>query len=1295
MKKIGILILNLLLIFVLGITIDLDVQASDTLVPLVIDGKNVYHYETSDNVMIPAIYTEKDTEFRGVWVATVWNIDLPQHTSETQYKSEFTNLIDELIANNMNVMVFQVRSQNDAFFDSDYAPWSRWVTGTEGVDPGWDLMTWMINECHANGIEFHAWLNPYRVANKVGDPSTYLNTLHDENWAKQNPDKVILGNSYEQNGLTITPIILNPGEPAVKQYIRDVITEIFTDYDVDGIHFDDYFYPSSGTSSDTETYNTYKETDQLLADWRRENVNDVIRGVKEDVDAYNLATGESVKFGVSPSGVWASDQQIQGGSNTHPAAHDSYFTQYADTKKWVEEEWLHYISPQIYRDFNHLLIPYADIVDWWASVARGTTVDLIIGHSLYMTFFDDDEVSTQFLYNQQHPEIKGSLMYSAKWMIYDRFQNAVTARWTTTPSAVWETSTVSGPDVAIAGTLLENVYITDVVVTLTADEDILYSLDDGDWTAYTVPIIITGAGAHKIYMKTVDGLGEESLLSSRNIPIQYRNPDVPTISLTGDQMGDNYLVGSTISVESDGTDIYVAINHGSAGDFELYTGPITLDDDGLYYIRAKTIDSSGTSSEEVILTVTTQNLCYLAPTISVTGSGSDPFFQEATITLTGETDLEYKINDGSWTTYLSPLIIDTDGEYTITYRNDDECLIEYTKEIVIDQTSPSDAVITIDGTYDGEKYYTTATKVTFSTSEEDTEIKYRLHNGRSWTVWMNYTEPIDLLYSANYTFEYQVVDLALNASEVLTQRVRLMIPPSETNPYVIRDGLAVTYYNSNVLIELPTEYTEKIEEIRGIWVATVGNIDVPLYENEEQYKYELLKMLDVIEANNFNVIFFQVRPMNDAFYDSDYAPWSRFITGVEGQDPGWDILAFMIEEAHKRGIELHAWLNPYRVSTGTESKEAQLAALDENNFARQNPDLVMVDGAGKLILNPGSRQVQVYIRNVIQELMSNYDIDGIHFDDYFYSYNGTSESEDSELYNRLKEIDQSIDDWRRENINTVIREIFEVVEEYNTNYGKTVKFGISPFGIWLSGGVAGSNTATYALQSYKDQYADTKRWVEEGWVHYILPQVYWEFDHSAAPFADLVDWWATLCEKNDVDLIIGHGFYRYDDDSWDNTNELPEQLRYISQYDIIIGSTFFTYNTLLSIDKEVVEFLDRLNNYYWTEYATFPWESTVEKAEDLVCGIGEHEVDGVCVLICPVGEEYVDGDCQSVCGIDQTYTDGECVYDACPDGYERIDSTCELIPEEPKGCALFNITSFMIMGFISLAGFYLSRKWFI
>jgi uncharacterized lipoprotein YddW (UPF0748 family) len=1333
------------------------VRGYESLVTLERNGSNVYHYMSSEKVLIPDTYTEKDTEFRGVWVATVYNLNMPTHTSETQYKAAFQNLISELLESNMNAMLFQVRPTNDAFYESDYAPWSKYLTGSEGVDPGWDVLAWMIEECHANGIEFHAWMNPYRVYNAAVTQDVYIPTLSADNFAKQRPDLVITGNLDSHNRY---PIILNPGEPEVKTYIRNVVTEIITKYDVDGVHFDDYFYPYSGLNSDLATYEAYKLPDQSIEDWRRENVNDVVRGIKEDIDAYNETSGESVKFGISPSGLWGSGiegypKTLEGGSNTAITNLSTYHTQFADSKKWVEQGWLHYICPQVYFSFTHSTAPYADVVDWWASISRGTGVDVYIGHapsSAYSQNWLTEEISDQLRYNQKHPEIKGEVMYSASYLDYTHMQYVEANNWTVTPSNIYE-STGANIDISLSGDKFGNIYINDVTITLTSTDTVWYQLDDGEWTEYLNPVYVTGTGAHVLYMKTEDSLGVFSSVTSYNIAIQYLNGDVPTINVTGNQIDGNYVVGSVITLTSDSADIYVAINHGSVGEFVLYTEPIVLDDTGGYYIKAKTIDERGTESEEAVLSVTVQEECYDAPSISVTGSGQDPFYQSAVITLTGETDMQYMINDGNWISYTGPFTLDQEGSYTIYYRNDDACMVALSKDITIDNTAPNVADIQIDGTYDGEKYYTSETVVSLSSDEVNNTIYYRLHNGSTWSSWKVYTEEIDLLYTANFTFEYYVVDQAQNQSEVVSTRVRLQVPPSETNLYVIRNGEVVTYYNSDVPIELPTSYTEKTEQIRAVWVATVSNIDVGLHTSEEQYKSMIISMLDEIEENNFNVIFFQVRPMNDAFYDSDYAPWSRYLTGVEGQDPGWDVLDFVIKESHKRGIEFHAWLNPYRVSTGTESMEDQLALLHEDNFAKQNPDLVIADNKGKLILNPGERQVQVYIRNVIQELISKYDVDGIHFDDYFYSYNGTPLTADSELYNRQKDPGETLEDWRRENINTVIREVHEVIVEYNLNHETTIEFGISPFGIWKSGGDDGSNTSPYAMQSYSDQYADTKHWVEQGWLDYIMPQLYWQFDHSAAPFADLVDWWAALCEENNVDLIIGQGFYRYDDDTWTDTNELLEQLRYISKYEVIIGSSFFSYRTLNSLDKEVVESLERLNNYYWTEYATFPWESTVVKEPDPVCGIGEEYVDGKCQSVCSVGEEYVDGNCQSICsvgeeyvdgncqsvcevgeeyvdgdcqsvcevgeeyvdgdcqsicsvgeeyvdgscqsicGVDQTYQDGNCVYDPCPSGYERIDGVCELIEEPKTGCFLFNVTPMLLMALISFAGFFLSRKW--
>lgn len=427
------------------------VLADVSLEPLIIDGMTVTHYGTNDAVMIPTTYTEKETEFRGVWVATVYNLNMPQHTSETQYKAAYQDLLDEVEESNMNAIVFQVRPTNDAFYDSQYAPWSRWLTGTEGNDPGWDVMAYMISEAHARGIEFHAWLNPYRVANSTLTQASYLQTLHAENFAKQRPDLVVTG---IQDSHDRYPHILNPGEPEVKTYIRNVVTELMTLYDVDGIHFDDYFYPYSGISSDTTTYDTYKETGQAIADWRRQNVDDVVQGVYQDIEAYNTANNENVRFGISPFGIWKNGGSPDG-ANVSSGTMESYFDQYADTRKWVEEGWLHYINPQIYWNFEQSVAPYADVVDWWASVVRGTGVDLIIGHapsSADSQNWDTDELANQLRYNQKHPEIIGEMMYSAAYLDYSHMQYVETNNWTTTPLNILATSDVPIPTITITGT---------------------------------------------------------------------------------------------------------------------------------------------------------------------------------------------------------------------------------------------------------------------------------------------------------------------------------------------------------------------------------------------------------------------------------------------------------------------------------------------------------------------------------------------------------------------------------------------------------------------------------------------------------------------------------------------------------------------------------------------------------------------------------------------------------------------------------------------------------------------------
>jgi len=1281
MRKIKLLFIILLAVMGLFLFQEEKVTASSPLIELTRGSTNIFHYDSTERVMIPQTYAEQTHEFRGVWVATVFSLNMPLHTSEAQYKAAYNELLDRVIAKNMNAILFQVRPQNDAFYESDYAMFSKWLTGTEGQDPGWDVMEYLVTRAHERGIEFHAWLNPYRVGNSSLSKQAFINTLHEQNYAALNPDLVVSGNP-DGNGLNT--YILNPGEPLVKEYIRNVVKELMTKYDVDGIHFDDYFYPYSGMSADTATYDTYKLPGQTIADWRRENINDVVRGVKEDVDLHNDTNSKDVRFGISPFGIWAGKNSMPGGSNTG-ATGQSYSGQYADSKKWVEQGWVHYINPQIYWNFTHSTAPYADVVDWWASIVRGTDVDLIIGHSIAnAASWLPDEIGTQLKYNQKHPEIKGSVMYSAAFLTGTNMNTVVNNYWQNTTLGTWATSNVPGPTYQLSGTYSGGAYSSNVTVTLTSTDQAYYRIGGGDWIIYTEPVVLTHQGTQTFFMKAINNLDEESLVSAVDVTIIKVNNVLPVISVTGTQIGSSYVLGSTVSVTSSSNTLWIAVNKGSVGPWNLYTEPYVLNQTGNYFIRTKTIDSNGIESAEVTRSISVVAETYPNPTLNIVGIGSDPYYQQADFSLSSTApSYSYKINDGEWTIYSSPVSLTTDGTYIISYRNNDGASIVTSKTIYIDNVAPEDPTVTLTGEYDGW-YYVEETTLEFEPNDVNDKIMYRIHNGSIWSAWSEYTEPLEFVINATYTVEYYAIDRALNVSDTLDQRIRLNAPISEDNLYVIRNGKIINYYNTTNPILLPQSYTEKSEEIRAVWVATVANIDIPLHTSEAQYKNEIIKMLDTLEKNNFNTMFFQVRPMNDAFYESDYAPFSRYLTGIEGQDPGWDVLGFIIEEAHKRGIEFHAWLNPYRVSNnGDLTKAEQLSLLHDDNFAKQNPNLVLQDLGGKLILNPGENQVRAYIKNVIQELMSKYDVDGIHFDDYFYSYSGMNNNQDAQTYENTKDTDQSLADWRRNNIDLLMEDLFYTIDTWNTTQDKKVKFGISPFGIWLSGGPEGSNTSPNALQSYKDQYADSKKWVENGWVHYILPQLYWQFDHSAAPFADLVDWWADLTLANGVDLIIGQGFYRYTEGTWTDDNELIEQIRYISTKESVVGVSLFSYRTLNSPNTKVVQTLERLNDIYWTTYPSFPWDSDVEKEEQpIVCETGYELIDGECVPIQPIecapGYELVDGECVLIPPVE------------CEDGYELIDGECVLIevPEEglstPVIVAIAAGSSLVLLGVIAL-----------
>ncbi|MCK9536568.1 MAG: family 10 glycosylhydrolase [Bacilli bacterium] len=386
-----------------------------------------------------------------------------------------------------------------------------------------------------------------------------------------------------------------------------------------------------------------------------------------------------------------------------------------------------------------------------------------------------------------------------------------------------------------------------------------------------------------------------------------------------------------------------------------------------------------------------------------------------------------------------------------------------------------------------------------------------------------------------------------------------------------------------------TKSKKRMFEFRGAWVATVSNIDIgKQYGSTESaieiYKQQFLNLLNVFEEYNLNVVIFQVRPLNDAFYKSSINPWSRFLIGTEGVDPGWDPMEWMIEEVHKRNMEFHAWMNPYRTSldvvpkTGDYENEkiAYLSTLDDKNFAKQNPNLLVRGvhdknlSTARLLLNPAREEVRQHIYNTISEVVRNYDVDAVHFDDYF--YNGVDHSEDAIDYNSYKQSGGTFskNDWRREQVNILIKGIHNLMKKLNTNLGKNVEFGISPAGVWAPstecpapygqpGGMAG--IVCYSYSSYVDLFADTRKWVNEEWIDYILPQNYGSFyrpNHKA-----ITSWWANEVKDKNVKLYIGLAPYQYNsfNDGWD-IPDMSDQLDYGYSFDTVSGFAMYNISNL-------------------------------------------------------------------------------------------------------------------------------------
>ncbi|MFS0871419.1 family 10 glycosylhydrolase [Paenibacillus xylanilyticus] len=368
-----------------------------------------------------------------------------------------------------------------------------------------------------------------------------------------------------------------------------------------------------------------------------------------------------------------------------------------------------------------------------------------------------------------------------------------------------------------------------------------------------------------------------------------------------------------------------------------------------------------------------------------------------------------------------------------------------------------------------------------------------------------------------------------------------------------------------------TGSTPSTDDMRGAWISTV-NGDWPSSSakgNVEKQKLEYTQQLDTLQSMGINAVFVQVRANADAIYPSGLVPWNSVLTGNQGKDPGYDPLAFMIEEAHKRGLEFHAWFNPFRATNS-----ASTTGLAANHVSKQHPDWI-VNASGKLYINPGVPEARQHIIDTIMEVVNEYDIDGVHLDDYFYPSNVTFNDDTAfKAYNTLNTKDRA--EWRRDNINQFVKQLGESIHQVKSD----VEYGISPFGVWRNKSVdiTGSDTKA-GVTAYDSMNADVRTWIKQEWIDYVAPQVYWSMTLSAARYDKVVDWWANEVANTDVKLYIGHSPYKLGtpEVGWQTSQEIIDQLVYNEKYDTIKGDIFFSSQYLT---KNPLGLIAKLKTYY-------------------------------------------------------------------------------------------------------------------
>lgn len=345
-------------------------------------------------------------------------------------------------------------------------------------------------------------------------------------------------------------------------------------------------------------------------------------------------------------------------------------------------------------------------------------------------------------------------------------------------------------------------------------------------------------------------------------------------------------------------------------------------------------------------------------------------------------------------------------------------------------------------------------------------------------------------------------------------------------------------------------------ELRGMWIATVDNRDWPSEPglSARRQRAELLELLDAAADRRLNTVFFQARPAADAMWPSPHEPWSEFLTGEQGRNPGWDPLATVVREGHRRGLRVEAWCNPYRVALHEDPTK-----LARDHPARRRPEWTVPYG-GHLYYNPGLPEVRRFVRGAMLDVVHRYGVDGLHWDDYFYPYPVFGELfDDEDAYREHGGRFPDLASWRRHNIDLLVRETAERIRTLNPG----VRFGVSPFGVWRNSASDSRGSETKAgVQTYDNLYADTRSWVRRGWIDYVLPQLYWHIGFEEADYATLARWWAETVRGTSTRLFLGEALYKVGAPEqpapWQNPAEVSRHLTHCRSLPEVRGHAFFS-----------------------------------------------------------------------------------------------------------------------------------------